>query len=514
MKRTIPALVFIALLLPLAVQSSVVFAASDSGRPNILIAISDDQSWIHTSVEGSPFVQTPNMDRIASHGYHFTNAYAGSPGCSPSRAALLTGQHHWMIGPAGTHGSSFPAYHETFVDLLESDGYKVGFTGKGWGPGSWSAGGRDKNPAGVEYNEIKLEKKPKKGISDKDYAGNLEQFLGEREQDEPFFFWYGGHEPHLSYAEGPHNAEDLAKVVVPAFLPDTEVSRSTLLDYADEIHHFDKQLGRMIAILDAAGELDNTLIIVTSDNGMPLPRAKATGYEYGIHVPLAIHWEQGVKKGLTINEPVSFADLSATVVEAAGLEVPEKFVGTSLMGMLNGEGGELESDRAVFAGRERQTAARYQNLSYPQRMMRRGDYLVIWNAKPDREPAGQGQEIVDGVAGEPHSAYFDIGPSAIKRELLARRDDPYFSPFFHLAVDKRPEWQFFNVAKDPECLDDLASNPDYIELFNSYRQQLTETLRETGDPRVLGYGYVWEDYPRIQGAMRYFPRPENEEESK
>jgi uncharacterized sulfatase len=453
------------------------------------------------------------MDRLAGSGFRFDNGYAASPGCSPSRAALLTGQHHWMIGPAGTHGSSFPAHYETFVDHLENAGYKVGFTGKGWGPGSWSAGGRDKNPAGVEYNENKLETKPKKGISDKDYAANFEQFLSERQEGQPFFFWYGGHEPHLSYAEGAHSDDDLAKVEIPAFLPDTEVSRSTLLDYADEIHHFDDYLGKIIAILEAAGELENTLVIVTSDNGMPLPRAKANGYEYGIHVPMAIHWGSTGGKGAVINEPVGFVDLSATIMEAAGLEVPAQFVGTSLAGLLKGEDDELDGERAVFAGRERQTAARYRNLSYPQRMMRRGDYLVIWNARPEREPAGQGQEIVDGVLGEPHSAYYDIGPSAIKRELLANREDPYFTPFFLLAVDKRPEWQFFNVEKDPECLDDLAGKPEYTGLFASYQQQLTETLKETGDPRVLGYGTVWENYPRIQGSMRYFPNPDNEDDT-
>lgn len=485
-------------------------AEPDTQKPNILIAISDDQSWIHTSVEGSPFVETPNLERIVSDGFHFANAYAASPGCSPSRAALLTGQHHWMIGPAGTHGSSFPAYHETFVDLLEADGYKVGYTGKGWGPGSWSAGGRDKNPAGNEYNELKLAKTPRKGISDKDYAANFSQFLQERKRGEPFFFWYGAHEPHLKYAEARHSDEDRAKVEVPAFLPDTDISRSTLLDYAIEIRHFDEQLGRIVSILEATGELDNTLIIVTSDNGMPMPRAKATGFEYGIHVPLAVQWGKNENKSVVIDEPVGFVDLSATIVEAAGLDVPKQFVGTSLLNLIRGGGAGLDGDRAVFAGRERQSASRYRNLSYPQRMMRRGDYLVIWSARPDRHPAGQGQEIVDGVLSEPHTAYYDIGPSAIKRELLAKRDDPYFKPFFHLAVDKRPEWQLFNVEQDPACMNDLSEHPEYAPLLTGFKQQLMETLRETGDPRVLGYGQVWEDYPRIEGSMRYFPKPEME----
>ena len=103
------------LLLSLSLQT----AMASPQRPNILIAISDDHSWAHTSIQGSEFVETPNLDSVASSGFLFSNAYAGSPGCSPSRATLLTGRHHWMIGPAGTHGSSFPVYYETFVDVLE-----------------------------------------------------------------------------------------------------------------------------------------------------------------------------------------------------------------------------------------------------------------------------------------------------------------------------------------------------------------------------------------------------------
>ena len=501
----------VTLLVSLSVQSVSSIASPQSERPNILIAISDDHSWVHTSVQDSAFVETPNLDSIASGGIRFSNAYAASPGCSPSRAALLTGQHHWMIGPAGTHGSSFPVQYQTFVDLLEGAGYKVGFTGKGWGPGDWLGGGRDKNPAGVEYNEMKLKKKPKKGISDTDYAGNFERFMDERSDDEPFYFWYGAHEPHLPYAEGMRSDEDLARVEVPGFLPDSADSRSMLLDYADEINHFDSHLGEIIASLDAAGELDSTLIIVTADNGMPMPRAKANGYDYGIHVPLAMRWGKSTRKDKTINAPVGFVDLSATVVEAAGLEIPDQFVGDSLLGLLNDDVAELDDDRTVFSGRERHSSSRYQNLPYPQRMMRRGDFLIIWNAKPELDPAGQAQSIVDGELGAPHAAYFDIDDSMIKRELIAKRDDSYFRPFFHLAVDKRPEWQLFNVSEDPECLIDLANEPEHSRIVAEYKQHLTETLAATGDPRVLGYGHVWENYPRMRGPMRYFPKQNSED---
>lgn len=474
-------------------------------RPNILIAIADDQSFKHTSIQ-SEFLRTPNFERIANEGFLFNNAYAGSTGCSPSRAALLTGRHHWMIGPAGTHGSSFPAHYQTFVDLLEEDGYKVGFTGKGWGPGDWLAGGRTKNPAGVEFNEAKLDP-PKKGISKTDYAANFRLFLSERNEGEPFYFWYGAHEPHLPYAEGPQNAERQATVEVPGFLPDTEASRTMLLDYADEIAHFDDHLGKIIAQIEEAGELDNTLIIVTADNGMPMPRAKSNGYDFGIHVPMAIRWGKGGESGQVVDAPVGFVDLSATILDIAGIPVPDEFVGDSLQGVLSAAE-KLDYNREVYSGRERHSSSRYRNLSFPQRMLRSGDYLVIWNAKPDLWPAGAPQELIDGKLGPPHGAYYDIDDSVIKREVIGKRDDPYISTFFHLAVDKRPEWQMFNVVEDPYNLIDLALDPNYADKLSELQIRMMDTLKETGDPRVLGYGHVWEDYPRMRGPMRQFPKLE------
>jgi uncharacterized sulfatase len=502
---------FCALALALAAVAFPAPALADQEpgfRPNILIAITDDHSWKHTSGQGSRFMQTPNIDRIGQMGLRFANAYSGSPGCSPSRAALLTGQHHWMIGPAGTHASTFPIHYDTFVDALENAGYTVGFTGKGWGPGDWLSGGRPRNPAGDEYNAVRLEGELAAGLSDIDYAGNFEQFMAGRVKGEPFYFWVGAHEPHLPYAEGPQNQEDLAAVDVPAFMPDTQASRSMMLDYGDEIEHFDRHLGRILETLEKAGELANTLIIFTADNGMPMARAKANGFDYGVHVPLAIRWDRRGQADRVVKAPVGFTDLSATILDAAGLPVPGQYVGESLLPLIRGEEQDLDYQRAVYSGRERHSSSRYRNLGYPQRIMRRGDYLLIWSPEPERYPAGAPRRMDDGQLSPPHSAYHDIDDSVNKRELLTGREDPYIGRFFHLAVDKQPEWQLYNVIDDPECLNDLASDPGHSSRLETYRQQLTATLKETGDPRVRGYGHFWEDYPRQRGPMRYFPKPD------
>ncbi|MDB4705989.1 sulfatase-like hydrolase/transferase [Verrucomicrobia bacterium] len=263
-----------------------------SDRPNILFAISDDQSFPHASVYGSRFVKTPAFDRIANEGVLFQQAFCAAPGCSPSRASILTGRNIWQNREAGTHASNFPADLKVFTRALEQKGgYQVGYTGKAWGPGNSAITGWSQNPVGKVYNQHKMDSPA--GISGNDYAKNFETFLKDQQTStKPFFFWFGAHEPHRVYKEGAgvKSGKRLNDVEVPTFLPDHPVVRNDLLDYAVEIEWFDSHLGRMIRLLETLGQLDNTLIIVTADNGMPFPRAKANLYEFGIHAPMAVRW--------------------------------------------------------------------------------------------------------------------------------------------------------------------------------------------------------------------------------
>ena len=291
--------------------------------PNILFAISDDQSYPHASAYGCRGIETPGFDRVAKEGVLFHTAISGSPGCSPSRASLLTGRYHWMIEHAGTHASKFDNKYATFPDMLEKAGYWIGYTGKGWGPGNYRDGGFKRNPAGPVFSS-KKKSSGIKGVSSTDYAANFDAFLEQRPDGKPFYFWLGGHEPHRVFEKGIglKKGKKLSDVDVPAFLPDTPEIRGDILDYYVEIEWFDSHLARAMAKLEAIGELENTLVIVTSDNGMAFPRAKANCYEFGVHVPLAIMWPERVKGSRESTDPVSFVDLTATILEAAGVVHP------------------------------------------------------------------------------------------------------------------------------------------------------------------------------------------------
>ena len=125
--------------------------SSSPQRPNILFAIADDWSWPHASAYGDRTVTTPTFDRIAREGARFTHAFTAAPSCTPSRAAILTGQAAHRLAEGGNLHGFLPARFPVYPDLLEAAGYFVGYTRKGWGPGRFEAGGRSRNPAGPSF---------------------------------------------------------------------------------------------------------------------------------------------------------------------------------------------------------------------------------------------------------------------------------------------------------------------------------------------------------------------------
>jgi len=490
------------LLLLLTVGSQA--EAKPAKRPNVLIAISDDQSYPYASAYGSPFVRTPAFDRVAARGALFTHAFASSPGCSPSRAALLTGLNSWMTGAAGTHASTFPAALTTIPERLAQSGYRVGMTGKGWGPGRWDDV-RKANPAGPAYDKIRL-KPPAKGLSPIDYAANFSAFLDARKDGAPFFFWYGALEPHLPFGEGAGAADPWrrGRTVVPPFLANTPTVHGDLADYAYEIEWFDRHLGMMLDELERRGELDNTIVIVTSDNGMPFPRAKANLYDSGLRVPLAIAWPQLGTRERSFDQLVSLTDLAPTIYAATRVNAPYRLEGVDLLPMLRRGGGTPR--QYVFAGRERHSAARWNTLGYPARSIRTRDFLYIRNFQPDRWPAGDPQEIAkDGSLGSANMAFYDIDRSSTLKELLERRDEPQIRPIYLLAVAKRPARELYDLRRDPNQFANVAYAPRYARVADQLDRELMSTLRRTNDPRVGPDPEQWESFPRLEGVPRSFP---------
>jgi len=456
-----------------------------AGRPNILLCLSDDQSYPHASAYGTPVIRTPVFDRLAREGVLFTQAYCASPSCTPSRSALLTGQDIWRLGPGGQLFGALPAEHPVYTDLLEQAGYFVGYSRKGWAPGRVGAGGRQTNPAGSKQFK------------------SFENFLNEAPQGEPWCFWFGSRDPHRGYKQGSGIASgmDPKKVRVPPVYPDTPEVRSDLCDYFLEIQRFDREVGELLALLEQAGQLDNTIVVVTSDNGMPFPRAKANLYDLGARMPLVIRWPGKFPAGRAVDDFVNLTDLAPTFLQAAGLEPPEQMTGKSLMPILESKSaGRVDPARDfVVTGREHHAWCRIDGKGYPARMIRTEHFLYIRNYEPQRWPAGTYRIMTN----EGH--YGDIDNSPTKNQMIAGRDN--WPGRFDLSFGKRPAEELYDCRKDPYQTNNLAEDPAYQETLKQLSQRMNDHLKATGDPRVTEEDTPWDALP-YYGNNRWKVLPE------
>jgi N-sulfoglucosamine sulfohydrolase len=461
---------FVALLF---VAPPAMMSARETARPNILFCLGDNFSWPHLAPYGCGAIRTPNFDRVAREGVLFRNAFCCAPSCSPSRGGILTGQDIWRLEEGGNLRGSLAAKFAVYPDLLEQAGYWVGYTGKGWSPASVEAGGRKRNPAGDKF-------------------ANFREFLRQKSPAQPFCFWYG--DMYSSPAGKPVVKEgvNLEGFRIPAFLPDAEVTRNDFYYYFQRLRHLDAAMGDMLAVLESMGQLANTLIVYTADNGMDFPRGYPNLYDYGTHMFMAVRWGDRVKGGRTVDDFVNLIDLAPTFLEAAGLPVTSAMTGRSLMTILaSAASGRIEPARdRVFTARERHAWARRGGFGYPMRAIRTEDFLLIRNYEPDRWPAGDPDFAHPG-----QGIYGDIDRCDTKTYIYEHRNDPAMRPLFELSFGKRPAEELYDLRTDPDQIHNVAGRAEYREAQRKLAADLTRHLRETGDPRALGKPARWDGYP-------------------
>ncbi len=460
---------------------------SSDKRPNILFAIADDWGWFHAGAYGDPVVKTPTFDRVAKEGVLFNHAYVSSPSCTPCRNSVLSGQYHWRLGPGANLWSTLDPSTPVYPLLLEKAGYHVGSWRKSWGPGSLK-GWKD-HPAG----------KPGKGF---------DAFLAARPKDAPFCFWLGASDPHRGYAlhSGAKSGIELDKIKLFGCFPDSEVVRGDVADYYFEVQRFDRDVAKAFSKLEEIGELENTIFVVTGDNGMPFPRSKANLYDSGVRVPLAIRWGSKIKKpGRVIDDFVSLTDLAPTFLEIAGVKIPEVMTGKSLINILTSEkDGIVEPDRRAFVlhGKERHVPGQEENMGgYPCRAIRNHEFLYIRNFKPDRWPAGTPHFEKAAMKGA-WLTDCDNGPT--KTYMTENKDkDALHKRLWNLSFAKRPAEELYDCKKDPDQLNNLAADPAYAKTKEKLAALLMEHLKATGDPRATGGGDAFDTYPYLGGVCRH-----------
>lgn len=501
MKRIINLLMFSAVI-----SSGTAAEKNIKQKPNILFAIADDASWKHFGAYGCKWVKTPAFDRVANEGILFTNAYTPNAKCAPSRSCILTGRNSWQLEEAANHSPHFPAKFKTYAEALGENGYFVGSVAKGWSPGDpGKINGKMRELAGPKFDLLKTTP-PTNGISNIDYAGNFNAFLEARPKDKPFCFWYGSHEPHRSYEfesgikKGGKNISEIDEV--PPFWPDVDSVRTDMLDYAFEIEYFDSQLQKMLQKLDEIGELDNTIVIVTADNGMPFPRIKGQEYEYSNHLPLAIRWPNGIKKpGRIVDDIVNFIDFVPTYLELAGLTADQvgmqPVTGKSLTDILYSEKqGIVNPERNfVLIGKERHDVGRPNDEGYPIRGIIRDHFLYIKNFKPERWPQGN-----------PETGYLNCDGSPTKTYILDTRRKKEQLEYWQLSFGKRVAEELYNIQEDPYCMKNLADVTSYAGIKQKLEEEMVQRLTEQADPRILGNGDIFDHYEYAGKAKNYYNR--------
>ena len=277
---------------------------------------------------------------------------------------------------------------------------------------------------------------------------------------------------------------------MPPIFPDHPIVRNDILDYYVEIEHFDRMVTRAIKTLEAVGQLENTIVVVTSDHGMPFPRAKASLYDDGARVPLAIRWSKGIRNsGRVVNSFVNLSDLAPTFLEAASLRPPQMMTAISLMDVF---ANKLKADRAsAYIAMERHDGCRKGGKGFPCRAIRTKDFLYVKNHEPDRWPAGN----PDREFCARYIPFGEVDSSPTKTLIMDNKDKSAFKRFYDLAFAKRPGEELYSIKSDPGQLVNLAGNPEFADMQKKMRSRLQKHLIKTKDPRALGLDAPWDYYP-------------------
>lgn len=505
-------------------------------RPNIVFAFADDLGR-YASAYGklepggaNDVVRTPVFDIVAQEGVLFRNAFVNAPSCTPCRSSLLSGQYFFRTGRGAIlQGAIWDDSIPTFPLLLEKSNYHIGHSYKVWSPGTPAnapigAGRTAFNKQGNKFNGFSQFVSNSTTPDDakqtlyKEARANFTDFLAARQGSEPFCYWFGPTNCHRKWTKGSGKKlwgidPDALKGKLPPFLPDNDVVREDFADYLGEVQAFDAGVGQLIDVLKEAGELERTIFVISGDHGIPgFPRGKCNLYDFGVMVPLAIRWGSEISggpvaRGRVVDDFVNLPDLAPTILEAAGVPIPETMTGRSLVSVMrSGKAAQVDPTRdAVVVGRERHVAqARTDSLPYPQRAIRTKEFLYIRNFKPDRWPMGVGPGYglertempkFEALENDTFAAFGDLDASPTKAWIATHKNDPGIDVYFDFAFGLRPAEELYDLANDPHQIKNVANEAKFSDAKKMLSERLMRVLTENGDPRVTGDGSSFDKPP-------------------
>lgn len=501
--------------------SSIPLAAAQAvnERPNILLLFADDLGR-YASAYADPatpspndIIKTPVFDRVAREGALFQNAFVSVPSCTPSRAALNTGRHFFRNG---SHSQLHFPWQKGAADpfagikgmpvTLQEGGYHIGLTHKlhmrpsiiGGNQNIYDKAGGRLNQYSAALSKAEDKTAEKETILGQ-VRGNFRDFLAKRKPGQPFFYSFNPTNTHRKWVLGSGkalwglNPDDL-KGKLPPVLPDVPLIREDVADYLGEAMAFDAACGELIHMLEEMGELDNTIVVISGDHGIPgFPRGKTSVHDLGSSVLLAIRWPAKIAANRNVKAPVSLIDIAPTFLAAADLTSSDDPDGENLLPALAPGADDSKLRGWALIGREVHFHnAREEKLPYPVRAIRTPDFLYVRNFKPDRWPMGAPFKVTDDTAPDYNQlanntgcAFPDMDASPTKAWLVEHRNDTDMKAFIDFAWGKRPGEELYDLRKDPNQMTNVANIPAYSEQLESLRRQLMDELTAKNDPRVV-----------------------------
>ena len=450
MNRKLSALVCLLLL---------VVSAHAVERPNVLIIMADDCTYNDLPMFGGKNARTPNLARLAAEGLTFNHAYLSEAMCQPCRAELYTGLYPMRNGCAWNHSASLPGTR-SMPQYLGQFGYRVGIAGKVHVQPKKSfpfenIGGFDKSCVRKPTQTHQL--------------NGIQEFVT-RDPEQPFCLVVALVEPHVPWVMGDASAYPPSKLVMPANMADTKLTREAFSRYLAEITYMDGQVGDLLQSLEDTGHSDDTLVLFTSEQGSQFPGNKWTNWDTGLHTALIARWPGVVPSGKRTNALVQYADVLPTLIQLAGGHVePNQFDGKSFLEVLNGS---TDQHRQYVYGVHNNVP---EGPPYPIRTISDGTYRYIRNLRPENlyiEKHLMGLQG-DGLLNNPYwqTWVWDSWDSPRTYNLVQR--------YMH-----RPFEALYHTANDPYELQNLAETDTAAEAKAVLSAELDRWLASQGDPGI------------------------------
>lgn len=431
---------------------------SDDSRPNILLICGEDNGR-YFSCYGDPVAKTPNLDRLASQGCTFDNAYSTYPVCAPARCTIITGQYPMKIGSHQMR-STLVDPPRLFTHELQDAGYFVDWFSKtdfnfkppddwvdttdDWRP-RMAAGDMPDTPwmAFINFHITHESSIWPDEHPDPDCPGSLRS----GRNGNP-----GVHVPQVT---------DPADVPVPAYLPDTPTVRRDIAQHYDNLHHMDNQIGEVLDLLDESGQADDTVVMFLSDHGRGLPREKRWPYTAGLQMPLIVRWPGQIEPGTRDDQLVSWVDIAPTILAITQTPIPTDYDGQVFLT----DAAEPERE-FVFGGRDRM------DESFDMvRICRSKQYHYVRNFYPE-------------VPYSQRNKYMEYCMTMKELRTLQAAGELTGDAAIFMQYPK-PAEELYDIVADPDCVHNLAGDPAHADALAQHSAALDAFIEQVQDKGLV-----------------------------